>query len=83
MSVDIQRVIFGDVILTCCQINPVSFRKNLSSVYIIQWLTNNSFLDLMREFSVDNRHTDPVPKGYIVEYWSILASGLNPAHPRD
>ena len=57
MSVDIQRVISSNVIVTCCNMNPLSCWKNLSSYNTNQCL-GRSFDDLIEEFAVHNPHTD-------------------------
>ena len=82
MSVDIQRVIPGVMIVTCCNMNPLSCWKNLSSDYSSQCL-KRSFDDSIKEFVVHNPYRNSVTRNSVAEYWSILASGLNPAHQCD
>ena len=81
MPVDIQRVITGVVIVTCCNMNPLSCWKILSSCYRSQCL-RRSFDDSIKEFAVLSLYTDSVTSS-VAEYWSILASRLNPAHQCD
>ena len=82
MSVDIQRVIPGVVIVTCCNMNPLSCWKNLSSCYRSQCL-KRSFDDSIKESAILNLYTNSLTRNAVAEYWSILASGLNPARQCD
>ena len=59
MSVDIERVIPGVVIVACCNMNPLSYWKNLSSCYGSQCL-KISFHDSTEKSTVLNLHTDSV-----------------------
>ena len=67
MSIDIQRVISAVVIVTCCNMNPLSCWKSLSC-YGSQCLERSVFDDLIKEFSIDcNPDTDSDTRNSIAE----------------
>ena len=78
MSVYIQRVTSAAVIVIGCNMNPLSYWKNLKTSY-----TTNLFKRSARD-DIPATVSGRISKFILVfEQCSILASGLNPTHQCD
>ena len=82
MSIDIQRDISATRIVSCCNMSPHSCCENLSSWYF-RYQTIASVDDYIEEFVFVNPYKDSIIVSSVAEQWSVLASGLNPAHQSD